>query len=298
MAKLTIFTATYNRAYILPELYKSLQNQTCKDFEWIVVDDGSSDETAELVKKWLSEDNHFAIRFFQEKHGGKNRAINKGVSEATGDFFFIVDSDDILGQDAVEWIYEKFPSVEDDDRFAGLSGIKAKFDGQYITEPNFGNNEFIDCSNIERTKYNLMADMAEVYKTKILRRYPFKVWHDETFVPENVVFDKIALDGYIIRWYNRKIYFCDYRDDGMVRNWDRLFRNNLIGFAMDRNVRVSYTNGLRDKARWIRNIIVFCLIKGDLSYLAQTTYPWAAYLLFPLGYRDYIRFKKDNKWVK
>ena len=92
----TIFTSTFNRCHLLGRLYKSLQNQTCKDFEWIVIDDGSTDKTESFVKSLLTESNPFQITYIKKENGGKHRAINDGVKIAKGRLFFIVDSDDYL----------------------------------------------------------------------------------------------------------------------------------------------------------------------------------------------------------
>ena len=98
---ITVFTPTYNRAYILPELFKSLQNQSCKDFEWVVVDNGSTDDTEVLFNQWASQAD-FSVIYIKTENGGKQRAVNRGVQMAKGDIFWIVDSDDKLTEDAVE----------------------------------------------------------------------------------------------------------------------------------------------------------------------------------------------------
>ena len=100
---ITVFTPTYNRAYILPKLYESLCNQTCKDFEWLVVDDGSTDETPALLQKWQAE-KKIAMNIISRKNGGKSTAINLGIQNANGNLFFIVDSDDFLTDNAIEVI--------------------------------------------------------------------------------------------------------------------------------------------------------------------------------------------------
>jgi glycosyltransferase involved in cell wall biosynthesis len=100
---ITIFTPTYNRAYSLRRLYDSLCKQTSNDFEWLVVDDGSTDDTENLINSFIA-DGKVDIRYFKQANGGKHRAINFGVREARGELFFIVDSDDQVTPDAVEWI--------------------------------------------------------------------------------------------------------------------------------------------------------------------------------------------------
>ncbi len=292
MPKLTIFTATYNRAYILPKLYESLCNQTYFDFEWILIDDGSSDESVSLIQRWLNDNRQFQINFIQLSHGGKNRAINRAVTVAQGSFFLIVDSDDCLSTDAVEWIYSKIPEIEKDDKYAGFSGIRCKIDGSYIVEPLFEGKSFIDCLNTERRKYKLQADMAEVYKTEILRKYPFPVADDEFFTPENVVWDAIALAGYLMRWHNKKIYYCDYLEDGLTKGWNDLRKKNPIGFAMSANTYLKYAQGVFQKIQLIGEILYCCFLKKNFSFLKKTVYPQLCYMLLPAGFIYYLIRKR------
>ena len=295
MPKLTIFTATYNRAYILPKLYESLKNQTCLDFEWILVDDGSSDDTIEIVNQWIKEENRFELNFIQSKHGGKIRAINKAVSLAKGDFFLIVDSDDYLKPYAVEWIYTVIPSIENDERFAGFSGIRCRQNEDYIVKPNFDGKPYIDCLNTERKEFRLEADMAEVYKTSVLKRYPFPVWENEMYVPENVVWDRIALDGLKVRWYDKKIYVCEYLEDGITKGWDKLRMQNPMNFAMSANTYLCYAKGVFSKLQLIGEILYCCYLKGNFSYLKKTVYPKISMVLKPIAFFYYLYRKKKEK---
>ena len=123
MPFLTVFTPVYNRAYIISRLYESLCRQSDKDFEWVVVDDGSTDNLHTQMSAFKSE-GKIAIRFFSQKNAGKHTAINRGVQEAKGRYFIIVDSDDFLTNDAVEWIRHTAALIDNDTRFAGLSGIR------------------------------------------------------------------------------------------------------------------------------------------------------------------------------
>lgn len=290
---ITIFTPTYNRGYVLPILYASLKTQTCKDFEWIVIDDNSSDNTCSLCSNWLQEQNDFDFQYKKmEKNGGKQRAINQAVKLAKYDFFFIVDSDDYLMSDAIEQVVKWCEEIKDDDSFVGVSGIRCRKNGDYIIKPDFQGHPYIECTNIEREKYHLEADMAEVYKTEILKRYKFPVWHDETFTPEAVVWDQMALDGYKMRYYDAKIYVCEYLDDGLTKGGNKLYYKNLIGTAMVYNIKLKYESSLLEKIRLIREICVCCFFKKDLSYLKQSYHPIAAYLLLPVAYLYYLRRRR------
>ena len=118
--KITVFTPTYNRAYILENLYRSLQRQSFTDFEWLVVDDGSSDGTKALLERWQKEDNPFPIRYCYKENGGKCRAINYGLKLAQGELFFTVDSDDYLTDDALEKVALWESALPKDQKFCGI----------------------------------------------------------------------------------------------------------------------------------------------------------------------------------
>jgi glycosyltransferase involved in cell wall biosynthesis len=119
---ITVFTPTYNRAKLLKRLYDSLCVQTFTDIEWLIIDDGSVDNTEKIVNGFIAE-NKIGIRYIKQRNGGKHRAINHGVREAKGELFFIVDSDDWLPEDSLETINKYYQGIKDDKSFAGISGL-------------------------------------------------------------------------------------------------------------------------------------------------------------------------------
>lgn len=226
--KVTVFTPTYNRAHLIDRLYMSLANQTCKDFEWVVVDDGSTDDTEAYFSDLRNKENGFSIIYEKQKNGGKHRAINKGVKIARGELFFIVDSDDYLAETAVEKLIKWSDSLDSSRRWAGISGAKGSEKGGCVGG-NGGKGEYIDARNIERDKYNLDGDKAEAYFTEVLRHYPFPEFDGENFVSEEVVWNAIAIDGYYIRWFKDIIYFCEYLDGGLTKSGNAKYKNNPQG---------------------------------------------------------------------
>ncbi|AHV95789.1 glycosyltransferase family 2 protein [Paenibacillus sabinae] len=228
--KITVFTPAYNRGYILPELYRSLQAQTFADFEWLVIDDGSSDRTPELFKAWEREQNPFSIRYFRVENGGKHRAINKGVNLARGELFFIVDSDDRLTPDALESIAKWEEGLQGNSRFCGVAGNRGA-DSQHVIGTTF-EGEYVDATSLERTRLGITGDKAEVFYTKILRNYRFDEIEGEKFLTESTVWDRMAYDGLKLRWFNHTIYICDYLEDGLTRNMKRIFSENPKGTAL------------------------------------------------------------------
>lgn len=211
---LTIFTPVYNRAYIISNLYRSLCQQTSDNFEWLIVDDGSTDNISELIDEFRRE-GKINIRFYSQENGGKHRAINNGVSKAIGELFFIVDSDDYLKPDAVEWILKKSEEIMNNTSFAGVSGLRVRPNGEKIGgEDNFTQ---IDTDAIRiRTVHGVRGDLAEVYKTEILKKYPFPEIGGEKFCSEGLIWNRIALSGLKLRYCYKPLYVCEYLGDGLT----------------------------------------------------------------------------------
>lgn len=227
---ITIFTPIYNRAYIIEQLYQSLKRQTSYTFEWLIVDDGSTDNIAELVQQWIKDTHQFQISFYQQRNGGKHRAINYGVRLASSDAFFIVDSDDYLEEDAVDIISKYWNDIKEDEKFAGIAGLRRHVNGETIGgKPCF--DHFVDATNLERAKWGLNGDKAEVYKTDVLRKYPFPEYEDERFITEAVVWNRIAFEGYNLRWINKSFVVCEYQEDGLTAKGKQLFIENPRGWA-------------------------------------------------------------------
>ena len=261
--QVTVFTPTYNRGYIISNLYESLKNQQCKKFEWIVIDDGSTDHTKELFEEWAKLDNGFPIKYFYKSNSGKHRAINDGIEKAKGRLFFIVDSDDYLTEDAIKVILEKEVQIRNQGSYAGLGFNRGK-DKSTIIGSTF-QGESIDATSIERMKYNILGDKAEVFYTNVLAQYRFPEFPNEKFITENVVWYKIANDGYGIRWFNDIIYICEYLDDGLTRNANSLALNNFNGYTYTMHELLKYNLHPKEKAILIGVYTRTARLKG-LSY--------------------------------
>lgn len=231
---ITIFTPTYNRAYILPKLYESLCNQTSKDFEWLVVDDGSTDETSELLKNWQTE-NKISINAIHRENGGKSTAINLGVQNAKGNLFFIVDSDDFLTANAVETILT-------DEKKLLHENIAFSVAGYCYRRRNYRTGTVIAssekslpqvASSLELAfKYRMTGDKAEVFYTDVLKQFPFPDLPNNKFVPEALVWYRIANAGYKLIIKNDAIYQCDYIADGYTQNFMSNLKKNCRGFSL------------------------------------------------------------------
>ncbi|MGL5902333.1 MAG: glycosyltransferase family 2 protein [Cetobacterium sp.] len=236
--KITIFTPTYNRSYIIEKLYNSLKVQTSKNFEWLVIDDGSIDNTELLFEKIKKEKNDFEITYLKKENGGKHRAINIGVELAKGELFFIVDSDDILTNDAVEKIIKWEETLVGKNQFAGIAGNRGYQKDKLIGKTFIG--EFIDATSLEREKYKILGDKAEVFYTEVLKKFKFPEYENENFITENVVWYEIANKGYKIRWFNEIIYIGNYLQDGLTKSGKEIFIKNPKGYGKSIQIYVEY----------------------------------------------------------
>ncbi|MCI7808468.1 glycosyltransferase family 2 protein [bacterium] len=227
--KITVFTPTYNRAYILENLYRSLQRQSYGDFEWLVVDDGSSDGTEALFDRWRREENPFPIHYVRQENGGKCRAINHGLKLARGEMFFTVDSDDYLTDDALEKVARWEAELPKDQKYCG-------FAGNLGTAPNVTPNkplpgDFFDGTAFDR--YGIVdGERASVFYTDIHRRYLYPEFPGEKFMTEAVTWNRMANDGYRMRFFNDIIWIFEYKDDGLTRSGYDLFLRNPQGTGL------------------------------------------------------------------
>jgi len=213
---ITVFTPTYNRRQLIEKLYQSLLAQSEKNFEWLVIDDGSTDETEKYFTDISSKKTPFPIRYIKQENGGKHRAINEGITKASGELFFIVDSDDHLTEKAIEKINQWMTTLDESHKWAGIAGLRGfsrnKIIGQHNPKP------YTDAQNSERRKYNLLGDKAEVYFTDVLKQHPFPEIPGENFISEEIVWNAIARDGYYLRWFNEIIYICNYLEGGLTKD--------------------------------------------------------------------------------
>lgn len=216
---ITIFTATYNRAKYLPRLYESLKRQSIFNFEWLVIDDDSIDETEEVINGIIKNENRFKIRYYKQQHGGKHRALNKAFDMSKGKYIFPVDSDDYLLDDSIENVNKWLLQIDDNEQFIGISGLRINSNAEILGGiPKVDTDAYIDASVFDRGKYNLGGDKAEIFLLSACRKNKFPEFENEYFVTEAVCWDAISSNGKMIRWFNRPIYVCDYLPEGLTRN--------------------------------------------------------------------------------
>lgn len=229
MKKITIFTPTYNRGYILQNLYHSLQRQTSKEFEWLIIDDGSTDDTESIVQDWINKENEFLIRYYKQTNKGKCSAINNALDKACGRLFFTVDSDDYLTDDAVEKIIKWEEELPKNEEYCGLAGNLGTATNKTINK--LFENVYFDGTAFDRYK-EVNGERAMIFYTDIHRKYKYPVYDNEKFMTEAVAWNRMANDGYKIRYFNDIIWIYEYLDDGLTLKGHQLFINNPKGYGL------------------------------------------------------------------
>jgi len=241
---LTIFTPTYNRAYILPQLYESLVAQTSKDFVWLIVDDGSTDHTKEIVSQW-QQDGKIIIAYYYQTNGGKQRAMNFGFEKASTELFNCVDSDDYMTRTAIEDIIDFWNKHKSDD-IAGIISLRGKSESKPLTNSYLPKNQksihFFELYE----KYGFKGDTNLTYRTDILKEYPYHVFSGEKFIGESVQYLQID-DYYRMLLMNEICVICDYRSDGYTQNVARLLKNNPQGYRYLKGLDYQHSQTIKKK---------------------------------------------------
>lgn len=205
----TVFTPTYNRADTLHRVYNSLKVQTYRNFEWLIIDDGSVDDTKNLVKKW-QEENLFTIRYFYQKNSGKHVAFNRGVENANGELFLSFDSDDACLENALErlkYYWDTIPEHEQKTVFSAVTCLCQNEEGKVIGD--YFPLTAIDSNDLEiRYIYKVTGEKWGFHRTNVLKEFPFPEIDEQRFIPENLIWFSIARK-YKTKFINEplRIYF-------------------------------------------------------------------------------------------
>lgn len=210
----TVYTPTYNRAHLLNRVYDSLLAQDDRDFEWLIVDDGSTDDTEAVIKHWLDAA-PFPVRYIRQTNQGKHIATNRAVELAAGEMFVIVDSDDWLAKGALRTLHEAWNAIPNDlqPRIANIAGLFLDTTEKPVTRL-FPSDAF-DCSSVDMEfRFGITGEIAMATRTDVRRQYPF---------PENVgrycmpslVWNRIATK-YLTRYLNQPIQYKEYQQQGIT----------------------------------------------------------------------------------
>lgn len=239
---LTIFTPTYNRAHLIQRTFESLRKQSFKDFEWLVVDDGSTDNTEQIIKLFQKKA-EFSIIYIKKANGGKHTAYNLAIKEANGEFFFIVDSDDWLPENGLEIIKDQLLSLYDKNDVIGILGLKAYPSHKIIGIPFKKNMQVTTWRNLELE--GGVGERSSIFKTSILSQNTLPVLEGERFMTEGVIYNNIL--NCPIKVINQVFTICEYQDGGLSSNPRRLLINNPGGFKLFYRHRIDMRQSISER---------------------------------------------------
>ena len=245
MATLTVFTPAYNRAELLIKLYQSLERQTNKDFCWMVVDDGSLDNTYELVSTF-AESASFDIACLRKSNGGKHTALNFGIERTQTPLTMIVDSDDYLTSDAVSSIIDIHSKYSQYENISSYSFLKGNSKREVVVP--IEQDEFIENYIKYRIKEHRPGDMAEVFKTEYLKKFPFPEYPNEKFISEDVVWIQIGKNTNTV-YINKVIYVCEYLEGGLTDSDKKMKFLSPLGSMMRGKQLMSEECGVKENIR-------------------------------------------------
>ncbi|MFA7470916.1 MAG: glycosyltransferase family 2 protein [Weeksellaceae bacterium] len=252
---ITIFTPTYNRIYLLNRLYESIRNLNYTNFEWVIVDDGSTDGTENLINRFR-ENANFKLVYEKQENQGKYIAINNGVKLADKELFFIVDSDDWLPENSLNKIDDYYQKIKLDERFAGVAGLK-KVANENIENIVLHQNEFVSNSLDFRFLYNYSGDIAEVFRTSILKMFPFPKFKNEKYCKPSLIWNRIAVK-YNLLYFNEYIYHSEYQEGGITSQYSNLMLKNpksSLKFYQELFSFYSFKNNLELKIKFLKHYI-------------------------------------------
>lgn len=267
MKKITVFTPTYNRAKHLVLAYESLLKQTSKDFEWLIVDDGSSDNTEDLVNSW-KQNSPFEIKYIFQQNQGKHVAINTGVKNTSNDYFLTLDSDDILLSNCIEELIGLTKITDKNKEIASIVPFIQR-DDNFVSNKEVVNP--VICYEKEfyyETPYS--RENVFCFKTEILKKFPFPQFPGEKFCPESLVFSRITRK-YKLLFYPKALLFGKYLSDGLTSKYWKVLQENPNGYVLWLKEKIKAEENSHSKRLLIKKYWSFVLKTKKISFYDKFT---------------------------
>lgn len=289
---LTIFTPTYNRAYTLHKCYESLVNQTYRDFVWLIIDDGSKDETEHLVESWKKV-NQITIQYVYQENQGMHGAHNTAYEHIETELNVCIDSDDYMPEDAVEKICS-FWETYGSEKVAGMIGLDAHPNGE-ILGTHFP-NELKKTTLYELyAKHHVKGDKKLVYRTEIVKKAPpYPVFPGEKYCPLSYKYVLIDQE-FPLLVINEVLCHVEYMEDGSSLNMLNQYKKNPRGFSFFRQVAMQYAPTYKDQFREAIHYVSSKLILRDIGFLIESPKKWTTLLATPFGIGLFIYINSKSK---
>ncbi len=293
MNTITVFTTTYNRAYVLPQLYVSLCNQTNRNFDWLIIDDGSIDNSKELIDGWIKE-GKIQIRYIYKENGGMHTGHNLAYKNISTELNICIDSDDYMPENAIELILN-FWSENKNQKYAGILGLDIYKDGSLVSNKSFPANVKSGKYYSLKGKYGLSGDIKFVYRTDVIKNYPeYPVFPNERFTPLGYKYLLIDQD-YDMLFFNKALCVVEYMPDGSTMNIFKQYVNNPRGFLHERKIRMVKAYSFKERMTNTIHYIATSLLIKSKRIVLDSPKKFLTIILYPFGLMLYMHLLKINK---
>lgn len=291
MPTLTVFTPAYNRAHTLPRTYQSLIRQDCKDFAWLVVDDGSTDDTEKLVRSWQSAQNEFEIRYIYKENGGMHTAHNVAYENIDTELNVCIDSDDALADGAARKILDKWKTVKDKG-YAGMIGLDADMNTGEVIGKGFP-PDMTETTLMGYYASGGAGDKKLVYRTDVIKKYPpYPVFEGEKYVALGYKYRLIDQD-YKLAVLDEVLCDVEYQPDGSSMNMLRQYVKNPKGFAFWRKICMQYPESRKRAFMDCIHYVSSSILSKNRRYIAESPRKAMTLLMTPAGFllTKYIQYR-------
>ncbi len=294
MIPLTIFTPTYNRVELLSRCFYSMKQQTNKNFVWMIIDDGSCDNTQEVVEEWIKETTDFKIEYYYKENGGLHTAYNEAITHIETPLCVCIDSDDFMPKDAVDKILD-FWEQNGSDRYAGIVGLDYDLEGNVIGDP-LPQQKCINLIDLLIGKYAIHnGDRTNVVRTELYKKFaPMKVFDGEKNFNPHYMHLQISQE-YDFLVMNENLRYVEYQENGMSNSMLKQYKNSPNSFAEIRKLYLSFPNtSWKFKLRHSIHLVSSCSLLGNpLQALKMTKHVLYVMLALPFGWllSKYINIK-------
>lgn len=289
---LTVFTPTYNRAYTLHLCYESLQRQSCKDFIWLIVDDGSTDNTRELVASWQAA-GLVLIEYCYQENQGMHGAHNTAYEHIKTELNVCIDSDDYMADDAVEKIVQ-FWKKHGSSQFAGIVGLDASPNGELI---GTGLPDHVQSSTLGDLyeKHGVQGDKKLVYLSELTSKVPpYPIFPGEKYCPLSYKYVLIDQERPLLIM-NEVLCHVEYMPDGSSLNMIKQYRNNPRGFAFFRKAAMVHAPSYKQRLREAVHYVSSSLIMKNKRFIYESPCKWTTLLASPFGALLYLYIQKTGR---
>ena len=286
MPSVCIFTPTYNRAELLRRLFESLCSQTCTDFEWLIVDDGSTDDT-ERVVSGFKEKASFPIRYVRQENGGKQRATNNALKICDCPIFFGVDSDDWLVPDAIGVVALAWAEIEANHSLAGLIALHGYSEDEPVGSWMPDN---VDKANVWDlyNELGFKGDAPHIYKTEVMKQYPYPVVEGEHFISECISANEIA-KTYSMKLVNRVLVLGGYQEGGLTAQSHRLILENPKGYCLVKKQSIEMSKHFMQKCYHTCLYLAAARVAKEDNAIKDAPNPFIAKICFiPSYFAEYL----------